>query len=189
MILERTSKTKQHISKIVFINGIPRRIDKNIVSLIDGLNRLGVSTVSSCGGDCGCCCKRKHKLLYTKRCNKYKGYTFYKYKKPKKCEQSVWLAFASVRDAEKFLNIVYRESDCQKLKDYMLGFGNGNTNAWSWRSGLVDVNDNRCIDHRGYWVGKKTKSSKWRFDCHLTFPHAHLDLVIDRVNERLYRKK
>ena len=38
-------------------------------------------------------------------------------------------------------------------------------------------------DHRGYWVGKRSGPALFRFDAHLTFPHAHLDLVTRRVLE------
>jgi hypothetical protein len=190
MELKRTPKTGQHVTKVVYLDGVRSKIDINIAPLIEGLFKLGIKTFSSCGAGCGgwCGCSRTHKLLKkVKHKNKYTGkeevLSFYR--TPKRCAQSVWLVFETMEDASNFLNVAYREDDPQDIQDYMLGQGGSNSNAWHWSCNTTDLNDHRVSDSRGYWVGKRVGPAVFGFNAHLTFPHAHLELVTRRVLDEL----
>lgn len=187
MELTRTPKTKQHQAKILCLNGLRVRIDVNIVPLVEGLYKLGIKTASSCGAGCGGGCNKNHRSLGIckyqpfKRYGNNQVYTYHKTHTPKACAHSVWLIFATPKDAEAFLNIVYNPDDSQKLQDYMLGYGSKNSYAWNWGNMLRDDNDHRVGDHRGYWSGKRIGPPKFSFRMGVVFPHAHLDLITQRV--------
>ncbi len=83
----------------------------------------------------------------------------------KLCRESVWLIFETPDDASRFLNIVYRESDPEKLRDHMQGYGRRQSYAWNWRIHTEYVNHKNC-----FFAG-------------VVFPQAHLDLVVQRVLE------
>ncbi len=114
-----------HKARYVVINGIRTRIDANIAELIIGLMRVGIKTVNSCGAGCGGWCRRKH--VCVGKCG-----TFFKRRMTKLCRESVWLIFETPDDASRFLNIVYRESDPEKLRDHMRGSGRRQSHAWNW---------------------------------------------------------
>lgn len=183
--------TGQHKAKYLTIEGRRCRIDANIAPLIDGLQRLGIKTFSSCGASCGGWCKLHHKLI-TKRARYTsprtgKSYTYWKFRQPKQCSESVWLVFESTYDAARFLNVCSRPEDDEVLRDKMLGQHGpkrGCSHSWLWKSKADDLNDRRVMDHRGYWVGKRQGPPKFDFYMACIFPHAHLELVTERVLAR-----
>ena len=192
--LPRTNWTRQHVAKYLTIDGRRVRIDANIAPLIDGLQRLGIMTFSSCGASCGGCCDLKHRLI-SKRAwmverygpDRGKRITYWKYSKPKQCENSVWLVFETTADAARFLNVCSRPGDPEDLRDMMkgqFGYRGKPSLSWKWKSHVDDLNDRRYMDHRGYWVGQRQGNPKFDFYMYLVFPHAHLDLVTERVLAR-----
>lgn len=180
--------TGQHVARYLTVNGRRVRIDANIYDLIDGLLRLGIRTFSSCGADCGGWCRRKHRLVKVTRewdtwQGKRKRVNVHHYARPKLCKESVWLVFETTQDATRFLNVVYSESDPGHVRSGMEGVG-AEQYRWIWGVHASDVNDPRYMDHRGYWVGKRTGKPRFDFIAGVVFPHVHLDLVTQRVRAR-----
>lgn len=186
MKLEKIS-TGQHKARYLHINGERVRIDTNIYHIIDGLNRLGIVTGTSCGGDCMGWCRRKHRrtnkrFYYTNRRTKKREWC-YRYHTPKQCSESFTISFQDPGHAARFMNIVYREADPEKFRDHIQGQGRKQSHAWTWKHWLDDFNDPRCIDHRGYLVGKRVGPPFFNFRSIVVIPHAHLKLVERRVFE------
>lgn len=192
MELEKIS-TGQHKARYWFDGERRCRIDANIYDLIDGLNRLGVVTGSSCGGSCMGWCKRKHRLakvttITVNEKGKRKRVKCYHYSQPKACRESFTISFGNTAMAAKFMNLVYRESDPEKLRDHMQGHGRKQSHKWFWGHSIDDFNDPRHMDHRGYWVGKRLGPPRFDFWSIVVIPHAHLKLVTERVLERCRRR-
>jgi hypothetical protein len=93
-----------------------------------------------------------------------------------------------MKDIAKFMNFVYRPSDPEKLHDYMMGHGRKQSLRWIFKATMTDLNDMRCVDHRGYWIGERLGAPKMGFYCHLVIPRAHLQLVTDRILEACKRR-
>lgn len=179
-----------HKRKAVWISGERVLIDEDIAPLIQNLNDLNITTISSCQNNCGGVCRRKHRVISIK--NEFihnKPVKTFEYHIPKICQESVWIVFWTAKDAAKFMNIVYNRSDSPKLQSQMQGEGTKNSHAWNWYCHVENINDRRCIDHRGYWMGKPPKKDKFDFFVHLTFPRAHLNLVTERVIKKINSKK
>lgn len=174
--------TGKHHQKVIRFNGERILVDEHLAPLIDGLLRLGIFTFSSCQAGCGGACRRKHKRFPdTRELVNGREECIQHYKLPKLCKRSVWLVFVSMTDVTKFVNLVYRKTDSNKLREQMSGVGVSQSLAWNFHVTMTDLNDQRYIDHRGFWVGKKSSPPKMGFYCHLVIPRAHLQLVTDRI--------
>lgn len=187
--------TRKHHQKSFLWEGERVWVDERLINLIPNLFKLGIFTFSSCQASCGGWCNRKHRLI-TKRAwylEKGKRVYYWKYAKPKACKESIWLVFPSTKDAMKLLNVVYRDDDPEDLKRQIEGYGWGTRRkkelSWIWKTKTWDVNDQRHMDHRGYWVGKVSGPPKFDFFCSVVFPRAHFDLVCQRVQEAADRKR
>lgn len=176
-----------HVARYMQLGGRRRRIDTNLYDLIDGLNRLGIVTQNSCGGSCMGWCKRKHRILKkTWVIDHGKRVQCTHYSKPKLCRESFTITFQDTSTAAKFMNLVYRESDPEKLRDHMQGGGRKQSHAWTWSHRLEDFNDRR-VWYSNRVRGKKISPPNFDFWSIVVIPHAHLELVTQRVLERCKR--
>lgn len=181
-------------------------IDKDIISLLQKMWKLGIETTVSCQKSCNLQCNHKYKI-HPK--DKY-GNRFYEKIESKNCLNNIWVAFESVKDLEKFYNIVaeFFPSNINKKinKDqdiyyHMLGYGSfkENPNKWSKVFSL----DNEGA--RGYFKKTTKKGFKRATSPHLvltdcqknnfvvrpqiTFPIIHLEYIEKKLDEELKKIK
>jgi hypothetical protein len=135
-------------------------VDRNMALLISCLQALRVNTIASCEAGCGGHCKRQHPLILKKR---LKDVWHFKYRRPTKCKESVWIAFKSVNDAKRFLKLVHKSSDPDDLQGHMQGHNHKDRHSWIWSIHIEDI----------------------EFTCHLVMPRHHLKLITSRVMAHL----
>ena len=184
-----------HKAKILYLDGRRCRIDRDIAPLIEGLFKLGIRTFSSCQNTCGGYCNLKHPKA--RRCYRdtKTGKVVWENgrRKTKWCHESVWLCFESCQDGARFLNAVSRPDDSEKLR-FQMGEGRAGSRKrpshdWLWKVVADDINDGRCMDRRGYWIGKRrAPSRKYSFFMVLVMPRAHLSMVTERVLEKASKR-
>lgn len=148
-------KTKDHKSKKVNISGNIVNIDTDIADLIVRLNKSGIKTFSCCQGSCMGHCNVQHK---TKRIYSHGKYVWKSFKS-KKCKNSVCIAFPSMKDGDRFMEKVYRESDSDRMKDHIQGYGSRRSLSWSW---------NLTAENGQFWMT-------------VVFPRQYLSLVESRI--------
>ena len=156
-----------HPKTIVVIDRKKVPIDNDLVDIIKALNKKSIKTTSCCQGGCANRCNRKH--VRTKKLD-YKTYISIDGKRklvevmtsriPKACRESCYITFSGCEDAEKFMNLVYRDSDSDLIKDKIKGCG---SNSWSWKM---------------YWDNDTTELYSI-----VVFPRSFLPLVGKRIYE------
>lgn len=182
----------KHKARYLILNGQRTRIDADIAPLIQALHDLGVRTFSSCQGSCMGHCGRRHKrgplTTYT-----YSDGTTETYRKriyPRRCLETVTIAFETAVEATKFINLVYRHTDNEELRDQMRGEGSPpRQHLWAWSPKLdgsvgCDLGDD-WMTKRGHWVPIPKRPFKLNFEMLCLFPHSQLQLVTQRVQEAL----
>jgi hypothetical protein len=138
---------KRHRKDKIALGGQIVSVDKKISKLIVLLNELGCTTRNSCQGSCGGICGVSHK-----------------HRVPLACRDRIWIVFSDSRSAQKFLKLVKRDSDSDRVKDWMQGFGTRKSKAWRWK--LVHDDFKQVV--------------------HVTFPSEHLSLVEERLNHETH---
>ena len=185
---EKCPVTRKHRQAAFHFHGHRILVDRGLKPLIEALFNLGIYTSASCEAHCGWGCENRHQRLPdTHEWDKYskKQITVMNTRYSKACYEVAWMVFPRIVDARNFLNIVYSDSDPERLRDSMEGVGEKKSRRWIWSMKPSDTNDNRCMDHRGYWIGKRTGPPMFDFDCSLTFPRAHIELVTSRLQNSL----
>lgn len=184
------TKTKRwpgvHKARVLWLGGQRARIDRDIAPLIEGLHALGIETFSSCQGSCMGHCGRLHPCrrvahVLPDGTRSFMTERIY----PKRCRETVALAFCTASEATKFLNVVYRHSDPEALRDAVRGEGSG---CWVWKA-TADGNEG-CdlgadwITRRGSWVPKPKRPFKLSLGVLCLFPRKHLEMVSSRTRKK-----
>ncbi len=185
----------RHKTKILYLDGVRCRIDRDIAPVILALDALGVGTYSCCQGSCMGRCGRKHKrgrkLTYTNK-DGTTG-TYWERIYPKHCLETVTIAFNTTTEATKFLNLVFRHADAEPIRDQIRGLGSKRSRRWIWCSSIDG--DRRCdlgenyISRRGSWVPMPRRPFRLTIGMLCLFPRAHLPLVTQRVQQALTRRQ
>lgn len=200
----KTRKDGRHHFKWMKYDGRNVAIDKDIAVLLSKMWRLGIHTTNSCQASCSFVCKHKVKWKKDKL-----GYYSQKIK-TKNCDNNIWIAFDSVKDIERFYNIV---------AEYVNHHNNDYDSSMYHRMGcdlFVQTNDVRALDGwcfsfymcnrgtYGHW-GRPTRSGKrstytmwveegcdknhFVIEPQITIPHTHLKFVEEKLDSALKQKK
>jgi len=195
---------KRHPFKWKKYKGHNIRIDKDIVPLLEKMWALGIGTTNSCQRQCSIACDHKYKEKKLK-C----GCTYSQPVRTKYCLNSVWIAFESVKDIERFYNIVaeyasYHAHDSMYHKMGADRFVTTRRSGRKWvdRWAFDFLFSNQGVDgHWGrptfngkrstqeMWIEDGCKKNKFVLQPQITFPRTHLKYVEERLDAALKRKR
>lgn len=207
--MPKPTKSGRHPFKWMVYEGEKIRIDRDIAPLLSSIWELGIHTTNSCQGVCSRHCK--HKVIHTKL--KTGELLSEKIKTPE-CRNRVWIAFASARDLERFINLVavYEKDVREGMYELINGWGSHD----EWKRGKF-----RCIKHPDNWeyihhmpnrgirdhverfpnnipgepkyyyafVEDDCPKNNFRMQPQLQFPRKHLPYVMERLEAALQRKR
>jgi hypothetical protein len=195
---------KRHPFKWVKYKNQNIRIDKDIVSLLSKMWKLGINTTNSCQALCNFTCNHKYEVISDKDGD------YYSVIETKHCLNNIWLCFESVRDVEKLYNIVaeytsersdeamYHKMSCDRALQTGQTKFRHSKDGWAF---CFHMANHGVFGHWGRpkWRGKRSTVEMWMEDgCgknnfvlepQITFPRSHLEYVESKLDQALKKKK